>query len=468
MAQARNTAPQCGIKVYQDKGSLALRFPVKYNPVFEELDGKAITKQKCLGLGLKYSEANWRRATQIAIDIENDLEHKDWLKLFDSTLGKYGIGNNKYKDKLTDVLQLPSYVPEMTVGEMWEDYLVWKEPQLEATTFSAQYERTYTNILKGKVWDNTLKTYQSTGTGVYDLPLSPEVGQNLLLVSCHKAILIATIRALNEAFTRAQSLGKVKLSINPFFKLHKKTGDNTKEKYKQTVTADGEVLEWWQIQDANEDEQERDRRAFTKEERDAIIKGFYESQKDNERHAAPLIKFLFLTGCRPGEAFALRWQDVMFERGYIRFSKSYAGSIKETKRTKTKSIRMFKLYPKLVDLLTQIKPDISKGTDLVFKQQNGRSYNTDIHSYAWLGCRKNYVDKTYFYPGVVTRLVEQGIVSGYLPPYHARHTFITLQAHANKSDVSALVLIAHSCGNSVEIIQKHYLGIDKNVELANI
>jgi hypothetical protein len=34
---------------------------------------------------------------------------------------------------------------------------------------------------------------------------------------------------------------------------------------------------------------------------------------------------------------------------------------------------MFKLYPKLVDLLTQIKPDISKGTDLVFKQQNGRS-----------------------------------------------------------------------------------------------
>jgi hypothetical protein len=66
----------------------------------------------------KYSEANWRRATQIAIDIENDLEHKDWLKLFDSTLGKYGIGNNKYKDKLTDVLQLPSYVPEMTVGEM--------------------------------------------------------------------------------------------------------------------------------------------------------------------------------------------------------------------------------------------------------------------------------------------------------------------------------------------------------------
>jgi hypothetical protein len=73
MAQARNTAPQCGIKVYQDKGSLALRFPVKYNPVFEQLDGKAITKQKCLGLGLKYSEANWRRATQIAIDIENDL-----------------------------------------------------------------------------------------------------------------------------------------------------------------------------------------------------------------------------------------------------------------------------------------------------------------------------------------------------------------------------------------------------------
>ncbi len=51
MTQAKNTAPQCGIRVYKDGNSLALRFPVKYNPIFEQLDGKPIAKQKCLGLG---------------------------------------------------------------------------------------------------------------------------------------------------------------------------------------------------------------------------------------------------------------------------------------------------------------------------------------------------------------------------------------------------------------------------------
>ena len=88
MIQVRNTAPQCGIKVYRDKGSLALRFPVKYNAIFEQLDGKVPKKQKCWGLKFKDIPSDWKRATRMAIDIEKDLEHKDWLKLFDPTMGK--------------------------------------------------------------------------------------------------------------------------------------------------------------------------------------------------------------------------------------------------------------------------------------------------------------------------------------------------------------------------------------------
>jgi hypothetical protein len=48
-------------------------------------------------LEFKDIPSDWKRATRIAIDIENDLEHKDWLKLFDPTLGKYGIANTKIK-----------------------------------------------------------------------------------------------------------------------------------------------------------------------------------------------------------------------------------------------------------------------------------------------------------------------------------------------------------------------------------
>jgi hypothetical protein len=51
-------------------------------------------------LEFKDISSDWKRATRIAIDLENDLEHKDWLKLFNPTLDKYGIANTKYKEKL--------------------------------------------------------------------------------------------------------------------------------------------------------------------------------------------------------------------------------------------------------------------------------------------------------------------------------------------------------------------------------
>jgi integrase len=60
-------------------------------------------------------------------------------------------------------------------------------------------------------------------------------------------------------------------------------------------------------------------------------------------------------------------------------------------------------------------------------------------------------------PGLVTRLVEQGLISVYLVPYSTRHTFITLQAQ-NGIDIPLLAAI---CGNSTEVIYRHYLGFSK-------
>jgi len=51
------------------------------------------------------------------------------------------------------VLQFPTAQVQMTVGEKWEDYLVWKEPQLQPTTFKAAFLGTYTNPLNGREWD---------------------------------------------------------------------------------------------------------------------------------------------------------------------------------------------------------------------------------------------------------------------------------------------------------------------------
>lgn len=61
--------------------------------------------------------------------------------------------------------------------------------------------------------------------------------------------------------------------------------------------------------------------------------------------------------------------------------------------------------------------------------------------------------------------MDEGKVSQHLSPYHARHTHITLTAHANSHNPSALMLLAHSSGNSVEVIVAHYLGVDREVKL---
>jgi hypothetical protein len=55
-----------------------------------------------------------------------------------------------------------------------------------------------------------------------------------------------------------------------------------------------------------------------------------------------------------------------------------------------------------------------------------------------------------------------------LPQYHTRHTYITLTAHANKHNNNALLLIATSCGNSVDVILRHYLGLSEASEMVEV
>ncbi|MCC3428495.1 MAG: hypothetical protein JGK12_32495 [Microcoleus sp. PH2017_01_SCD_O_A] len=98
----------CDITIGVDHGSLRLQFPSRHSPLWEALDGKPLKgKPKYLPLGrhgYKDNPEDWKRATQIAIAMEADLDHPEWEKLFDPTLAKYGIGGGKYA-KLADVLQ---------------------------------------------------------------------------------------------------------------------------------------------------------------------------------------------------------------------------------------------------------------------------------------------------------------------------------------------------------------------------
>ncbi|WP_319421480.1 tyrosine-type recombinase/integrase [Pleurocapsa sp. FMAR1] len=206
--------------------------------------------------------------------------------------------------------------------------------------------------------------------------------------------------------------------------------------------------------------EEEDYRAFTLEERDIIIDTFKTSHKDSERQIANLVEFLFLTGCRLGEAFAFKWKNVKSEKGWIVFDESYSSETKITKSTKTDVIRIFKIkgYSRITNLLHQVKTHDFDPDDYVFTTLKGKEYNRLNLSALWLGIDKSKEENKYYYLGVVTRLVQGGEISQYLKPSSTRHTFITIQAHAGVD----LKLLADSVGNSVDVIYEHYLDTNKN------
>lgn len=464
MTQARSTAPKPLVSVYAEKGVLAFRFSSKFNSLFEILDGKAPSKQKTMGLGLRESAENWKLAQSAALRIERDLsDSENWQLVFDPTFVKYGLAVKYSSAALKLAAPIPEPEPEMTVGTMWEDYLTWKQPQLESTTFQMRYRGTYTNAVKGLAWDKRTAKLADTQNGVWDMHLSNAVADKLSVHPVSDKNKKYLLVALTEAFTRLQSLGKTKLMVNPFVIVGGVT-ENKTDKYKPTVNGDGTIRAWYEIQDTETNPDERDRRAFTKDERDTIIKAFYESDKANVRQAAQLIEFLFLTGCRSGEAFALTWNNIKFDNNQIIIHKSYAATIKQVKCTKNADTRLFVIYPKLRDLLLRIKPADAKPTDLLFKQLNGKPHNSTGIGCIWREGKTKSNGKEYCYPGVVTQLVESGAISCYLSPYHTRHTFITLQARAGVD----LTMLAGICSTGVDKIHQHYLEHDKTAKPLDI
>ena len=122
-------------------------------------------------------------------------------------------------------------------------------------------------------------------------------------------------------------------------------------------------------------------------------------------------------------------------------------------------------------LLLELKSTASNS--LVFPDDKGKALKARRLSDKWRDfsvkqIRASGEEVTYFYPGIVSQLARDGLISGYLPQYHTRHTYITLTAQANSHNTDALLHIATSCGNSVDVILRHYLGRVESVELVEV
>lgn len=178
---------------------------------------------------------------------------------------------------------------------------------------------------------------------------------------------------------------------------------------------------------------------FTREERDRIIAAF----KANHYYSryAPLVEFLFFTGCRPSEAIALQWKHI--NNKTITFAQAviYDGKRLVLKEgLKTQKLRKFPINAQLKILLELIKPESAEsGVDisevLVFPSPDGKF--VDWH---------NFTNRAW--KAILKALPE----IEYRNPYQTRHTFCSL---CREADIAS-IQIAKWVGNSAQMIDRVY------------
>ncbi len=335
--------------------------------------------------GLSPTSQNTRKLQIIAFQIESDIESQ----CFDTTL-------ETYKQAITAIKgtqQVEIAPKKLNLSQLWCKYCDFKESQVASTTFKKDFLNRYQNIILG------LPTQKLTDAiPIRDYLIdhhSPGTAKRLLM-------------QINACCKWAKRSGFI--AENPFIDL----------------TADIRVKRW--------DVTKID--PFTSTERDSIIFAF-ESDILYQTYSN-FVRFLFMTGCRPGEAFALKWCHVKRNCSEIYFCENYA-HLYGTSSTKDGKNRKFPCNETLKNLLLEIKPKQYNPKCLVFPSPiNSAEIKTNTFDRIW--------------KSIVNPLIDSGVVSRYRRAYNTRHTFISgcLAAGIPVQQVAAWV------GNSPEIIFKHY------------
>lgn len=198
------------------------------------------------------------------------------------------------------------------------------------------------------------------------------------------------------------------------------------------------------------DEEDSETKAFSIDEMNAIIEAFEFSR--HRKHLAPIIKFLFWTGCRTGEAIGLKWRDIKWDKELITFRRTYNKSLNLFKPTKTNTIRFFPMHKdeQLWNLLKSI-PE-KDADDVVFTSKNGKIIDSIGLWKIWAGQARER------HPGVIPQLIAQGKVKEYLRLYATRHTFISHQVNVYKIPITT---VAQWVGNAAMVSNNSYLDRDR-------
>lgn len=146
--------------------------------------------------------------------------------------------------------------------------------------------------------------------------------------------------------------------------------------------------------------------------------------------------FLWLTGCRPSEAIALKWENVDLVKKRIKICQIelyLGGQTIKRNSTKTVEYRFFPIGEEMEALLTSL--NTSKG--YVFVNALGKPISHPAFYSMW-------------------KFILNALGLPYRVPYQLRHTMISY--HANND--YPLHKLAELVGNSEEVITEHYLRLD--------
>lgn len=376
------------ITVESKTGNLALRWRVR-----------GIEKQFYLSTGKKDTPENRVTARRLRNAIEADIE----LERFDPTLEQYK--KNPTRNTSTKLLLSDKVDYGYNLLQLWDKFTNYQSTNLEQTTILTNYKRVRSTIEK------------------MDTHLLCEASKirDWVVTNQPQYSAFNTIKYFKQCCNWAVESGII--PENPFEKLI------VKKPRKKSTDDD-------------------DFGAYTIECRDIIIDAFNTHCK--HLHYSPLISFLFWTGCRHGEAFALLWSDINDVCTKITIDES-CNAHRIRKGTKNGKKRVFTTNEgsRLQQLLLNIRPQNYDPYALVFSSKAGKPLTSYIMNDIW--------NRSGKYLGVVRELVDTGKLPYYLKPYSTRHTFAT-RAVENGLTIDK---VAYLIGDEVETVVKHY--IDKTV-----
>ncbi|MBD2495014.1 tyrosine-type recombinase/integrase [Nostoc sp. FACHB-280] len=420
------------VTVRPDSGSIKACFPRTYFA-----DGKQVK----LGTGINPDD--WEAtATKLQRRLQLELEEGKLstaegifnLGRYQEILEEYGLRAKLrvVKGGLPSDNQIPPK-PELSLMEVWDMYCEYRKPGLRESTYKNTYQMVYKNFLEAAI-----KATNSEDA----LKIRNWLIENR---SCE------TVKKLLVNLSKAYRLGMKNklLSHNPYEGMAEEI---------QRLGAQGKTQEEIETDDDVLDQS----KAYTWEEAQIILD--YVENRPALSHWFSFLKFKFLTGCRTGEAIALRWFNVEWDKERIIIAWTHDGAtkkfypLKNDRSYKGEEKRKFPM-PKDGELWNLLKSIPKKEPhDVVFESKTGKIIDRDVFSLAWRGHDKKKCK------GIIPPLIEQGKLTKYLSPYNTRHTFIT---HAIFDLGIDEKIVSKWCGHTIDVSNKHYQDVAIFAERVN-